>query len=125
MRKYLMAIALTAPLGAAACGGYGGGTPTGPGTAPPADAVVIDIVRENGAQSFSPNPATIPAGRMLVWHNVDATTHHVMLDDGRIDTGNLAPGAFSAPSTLPGPGDYHCTIHPSMVGSLANGAAAD
>ena len=46
---------------------------------PPVDAIVVDVVGVNGAQSFSPNPATITAGRTVVWHNVDTTTHRVGL----------------------------------------------
>jgi plastocyanin len=36
-----------------------------------AGVVTINVVAVNGAQLFSPNPATLPAGQMVVWHNVD------------------------------------------------------
>ena len=49
--------------------------------------VTINVVSENGAQSFSPNPATLPAGQMVVWHNVDSVTHRVVLNNGSLDTG--------------------------------------
>ena len=106
-----------------ACGGTSSSSPTSPtGTAaPPAGATIIDVVRENGAQSFSPNPATVPAGQMVVWHNVDTVTHRVVLNDGTLDTGNIAPGAFSAPMILRAVGPYHCSIHPSMVGTIVSG----
>jgi plastocyanin len=105
----------------AACGGgYGGSTPSGPSNAPPAGALVINVVRENGNQSFSPNPATVPAGQTVVWHNVDTTTHRVVLDSGRLDSGDLAPNAFSQPMLLDAPGPYHCSIHPDMIGTLVN-----
>src|SRR5678810_960660 len=87
---------------------------------PPADAITINVVRENGNQSFSPNPATVPTGQTVVWHNIDTTTHRVVLNDGKLDTGNLAPGAFSQPMTLGAPGPYHCSIHPDMVGTLVS-----
>ena len=57
------------------------------------------MVAINGAQSFSPNPATLPAGQMIVWHNVDNVTHRVLLNDGSVDTGDLLPGASSRPKT--------------------------
>jgi len=106
-----------------ACGGSTTPSPTSPtGTvAPPAGATIIDVVRENGAQSFSPNPATVPPGQMVVWHNVDTVTHRVVLNDGTLDTGNLAPGAFSTPMILRAVGAYHCSIHPSMVGTIVSG----
>jgi plastocyanin len=127
MRQLILApigVALVAALvfGVSACSNYGA-SPTGPtGSAvPPADAVTIDVVGMNGAQSFSPNPATAHAGQTVVWHNVDTVTHRVVLDDGELDSGNIAPGAFSAPMPLVAPGPYHCSIHPSMVGRIAPG----
>ena len=109
-------------LWAAGCGGYGGnaGNPSAPSGNPtaPADAIVINIVSENGAQSFSPNPSSIPNGQKVVWHNIDRTIHRVVLDDRSVDTGNLEAGAFSAPMTLGAVGGYHCSIHPNMVGTL-------
>ena len=122
MFRFLAAASLAAlTLGVAACGGSGTPSPTAPdgASAPPAGAVVIDIVGVNGAQSYAPNPATVTAGQTVVWHNVDTTTHRVVLDDRALDTGNIAPGRFSAPMVLPASGPYHCTIHPSMVGTIA------
>ena len=120
MRRFSFAAGLAAmTLGLGACGsGYGGSTPTGPSAdgAPANGAIVINIVAENGDRSFSPNPATVPAGSTVVWHNVDGQTHRVLLNDRGLDTGNIAPGAYSQPMTLAAPGPYHCTIHPSMIG---------
>src|SRR5262245_26724808 len=113
-------------LSASACsnGGYGNSSPTAPtGPTQPtvADAVTIDVIGINGTQSFSPNPSTVPAGKMVVWHNVDKTTHRVVFDDGEVDTGNISPGGFSAPTALVAPGAYRCSIHPSMVGTVTSG----
>lgn len=117
----LAAVTAAALLGAAACGGYGGATPTAPEglAAPPDGAIVVTIVGERGALSFSPNPATIPAGQPVSWHNADNTIHHVVLNDGRLDAGNIGPGRYSPAMTLPAAGGYHCSIHPDMVGTLA------
>jgi len=101
------------------CGGSdsNAGSPTAPSNAP-SDAIVINVVATNGAQSFSPNPSTVPAGRTVVWHNVDTIVHRVVLDDRSVDTGNLAPGTFSAPMSLAAAGADHCPIHPSMIGTV-------
>lgn len=114
-------MALAALTTAIATCGYAGSSPTAPADPPnlPAGAITIDVIRENGAQSFSPNPATVPAGQIVVWHNRDVTTHRVVLNDGRLDTGNIAPGGFSAPMTLAAVGPYHCSIHPDMVGTIS------
>ena len=99
--------------------------PTAPTSAPSAptltpgatDLVTVNVVAINGAQSFSPNPATLPAGQRIVWHNIDTVTHRVVLNDGSYDSGNLASGASSRPMTV-GTGGYHCSIHPEMIGSI-------
>jgi plastocyanin len=85
--------------------------------------VTISVIGVQGTQSFSPNPATLPAGQMVVWHNIDSITHRVVLNDGSLDTGNLAPGASSQPMSInTGGGPYHCSIHPSMVGTIVPSA---
>lgn len=106
---------------AAGCSGYGNASPTTPtgSSGPPEGAIVINVLGIDGNRSFSPNPATVPVGQTVVWHNVDTTTHRVVLDNGLLDTGNIAPGAFSAPMKLSAAGPYHCTIHPPMVGAIA------
>jgi len=84
-----------------------------------ADAIVIDVVSENGAQSFSPNPSSVPDGRTVVWHNVARTSHRVVWDDRFHRYPALSPlGAYSSPMTLATVGGYHCSIHPNMVGTL-------
>jgi plastocyanin len=55
---------------------------------------------------------------MVVWHNVDNTTHRVVLNDRSVDTGNLAPWASSQPTAIGSGAQYHCSIHPEMIGSL-------
>jgi len=121
MRRFCLAAVMTAAtLGVAACGDTAGTLATSPSTttAPPAGAITIDVVGINGVRSFSPNPATVPPGHVVIWHNADSVTHRVVLDDGRVDTGNIPPGAFSPPMPVEGSGPYHCAIHPPMIGSI-------
>lgn len=105
-------------LGVWGCGNSGNTSSPSTPSPMPVTTVTINVVAVNGSQSFSPNPAAIPAGQMVVWHNVDTITHRVVLDDRSIDTGNLDPGAFSSPMFLEATGAYHCTIHPVMVGTI-------
>jgi plastocyanin len=130
MRGFLMVGAVVAVgLGMLACGGgYSSGSsanPTSPTPSSAAGVVTVNVIAINGAQSFSPNPATLPAGQMIVWHNVDNVTHHVRLNDGSVDTGDLLPGASSRPMPVEaGGGPYHCAIHPVMVGSINQGTTS-
>ena len=122
--RSLMSISLVAAMGIGGwgCSGSGYGSATTamtPSAAGNAQIVTVNVVAIRGAQSFSPNPATLPAGVQVVWHNVDSVTHRVVLDNGSVDTGNLAPGASSQAMTIGGSGaSYHCSIHPSMMGSI-------
>jgi len=125
MRVFVTVSAVVAlSLGVWGCGGsssYSNGNSGNPSTPTPSipGVVTINVVAVNGAQSFSPNPASLPAGQMVVWRNVDSITHHVVLNDRSVDTGNLAPGASSQPMAIAAAGgQYHCSIHPVMVGSV-------
>ena len=94
-----------------------GASPTSPSGS--TTATTVNVIGQNGARSFSPNPSTVSQGDMVSWHNSDNTTHHIVFNDGSLDTGDIAPGASSAALRLATNGaNYHCTIHPDMVGSI-------
>lgn len=106
--------------------GCGGGSstpssPTPPGTPP--GATTITIVGERGSQSFSPNPASV-AGQTVVFRNSDSVVHRVRLNDLSIDTGDIAPGATSSAVQMPPAGtNYHCSLHPTMIGAVNSGSS--
>ena len=125
MSARAFALTLVAALVTVSCGGGGGYsstpiTPTpSPVTGDSGNVVTITITGVRGGQSFSPNPATCMLGQTVVFKNADVVTHRVRLDDGSVDTGDIAPGATSPPQALGAVSKpYHCAIHPSMVGSL-------
>jgi plastocyanin len=105
---------------AASCGGGGGSTPTSPtpggGTGP--STVTITITGQGGALAFNPNPATVSPGQVVVFKNNDVVAHHVVLDDGTVQTPDIPAGATSAPVAIGTNKSYHCTIHPGMVGGF-------
>jgi len=106
-------------LGIWGCSGNSNGTSGNPNAPSAPGVVTVNVVGINGALSFSPNPATLPAGQMIVWHNVDSVTHRLVLNDGSLDTGNLNPGTYSRSMALTAGGaQYHCSIHPAMIGSI-------
>lgn len=105
-----------------ACGGGYGGSSSSSSTAPssvPAGAMTISITGQNGTASFSPNPASA-GGQTVVFKNTDSVPHRVVLNDGSIDTGDIAPGATSRAVLMPSGGtNYHCSLHAGMVGAVA------
>ena len=124
-----MAFVCAGAFAVASCGG-GGGNPNSPSTPPPTGGgqttVTVTITGQGGRLAFFPNPATVAAGQLVVFENNDVVAHRVMLDDGTVQTPEIAPGATSAPVAmgLSGSKTYHCTIHPGMVGGF-NGAEAE
>ena len=75
--------------------------------------------------AFNPNPVSANSGDAVNFKNNDTTTHHIVLDDGTADLGQINPGATSQSLTVKSatPIGFHCIIHPSMTGSI-NGVVA-
>jgi plastocyanin len=103
-----------------------GGFPTPPDVAPvpgspdPAPAPrIITIVGTVGTTAFSPNPAEAVPGDVIVWENIDASPHFIVLDDGTV-VGELQPAQRSLPIALTtANANYHCAYHPSMTGTIS------
>ena len=111
----------------AGCGGsssYSAPSPTPtPTPTPTPSGSTITIVGQQGNRSFNPNPATLSADGKMSFTNSDGVTHRIVANDGSWDTGNLSASATSAAVTIPAGGsNYHCTIHPSMIGVVNNSA---
>ena len=124
MRLHGWALASLAGLVCLTCGGGGSGssTPTAPSGGGNPAATTIAINGQNGTQAFSPNPASF-GGQTVAFKNNDSVTHRVILNDGSVDTGDIAPGATSRSVVMPTAGaNYHCSIHPGMIGAVAGGS---
>ena len=83
--------------------------------APAAGAPAVTI------KGFAFNPAAIvvPAGTTITWTNEDSARHTVTLDNGAVTSDALSTGAtYSQTFTSAGTFAYHCSIHPSMKGSV-------
>ena len=120
-----IAVAIATALFSVNCGGGGGSTtPTSPSTPSTGGGgtsqtvVTITITGQGGKLAFTPNPAAVTAGQTVVFKNNDTIAHHVMLDDGTVQTPDINPGATSAAVTIGANKSYHCTIHPGMVGTI-------
>jgi plastocyanin len=87
--------------------------------------VTVSIVSSIGNQAYRPNPAAANTGDTVVFRNNDSAMHHIVLDDGSGDFGDVSPGGTSRGFVVrnSAAAKYHCTIHRSMVGSI-NGQEA-
>jgi plastocyanin len=97
-----------------ACGSKSKSTNTPPVTH---SANFHDISIANFA--FSPGSLTIAAGDTVLWTNNQNVSHTVTSDTGSELAASLSSGAtyqhiFMTAGNFP----YHCTIHPSMHGSV-------
>lgn len=86
-------------------------------------AVATDVPdREVEIEDFAYRPDTIvvPAGTIVEWKNRDGVGHTVTSDQaGLFDSGVLQPDErFSHRFDVPGVYPYHCSLHPSMTGTV-------
>ena len=107
----------------AACGGGGstaapGGTSAG--TAPCADTTDPTVVSAT-VEDNTWGPVSAKVGDVITWTNGDGVPHSVALDDGSCAMTGTIPGGgtksleFSVAGSFP----FHCSVHPSMKGTIA------
>jgi plastocyanin len=120
----LLALAALWAVGCGGGGSYSNATPTAPSTGGTAANVTVNIVGSAGSNALSPNPVSAASGQTVAFKNNDGNLHHMVANDGSWDAGDVAPGATSKSVSVSGSSsNFHCTIHPTMVGSI-NGASA-
>jgi plastocyanin len=110
----MVALGLVAMAGFVACGGDSS-TPAGSSASTPAGAGVLTI----SGSTFSPGSVTTGTGGVLTITNEDSFAHTFTMDDGSVD--QQIGGGETAEVTVTAAGPFHCTIHPSMTGTVALG----
>lgn len=70
--------------------------------------------------AFTPSQITVKKGTTVTWTNNDSTTHTVTADNGNgPSSDNISPGSsYKYTFNDTGSFQYHCTIHPSMRGTV-------
>jgi plastocyanin len=105
-----------APSGTSSGGGraYGGGpTSSAAATTGSGTAVTIDNF------AFSPATLKVKVGQKVSWTNKQqGVAHTVTADGGTFDHPMPSGATFSFAFTKAGSFAYHCTIHPSMHGTI-------
>jgi plastocyanin len=75
--------------------------------------------------AFHPGAIAVHVGDTISWSNQDSATHTATANDGSFDTGEIAHGASGSHTfTTAGTFSYHCSIHPTMHGTVTVLAAA-
>jgi plastocyanin len=114
-----LSLSILGALLAWSCGG--GSTDSNPAAPSGSGAPSVTVAITGGftANSFNPNPVPASVGETVAFKNNDTVSHHLVLDNGSLDIGDIAPGATSKTITVPaGSGNFHCTLHPTMVGAI-------
>jgi plastocyanin len=65
----------------------------------------------------------VSQGGTITFKNNDTATHHLVMDDGSADIGEITPGTSKTATLKGASANFHCVIHTSMVGSI-NGSTA-
>ena len=69
--------------------------------------------------AFSPATLTVKVGDKVTWTNQDSVGHSATADDNSFDTGVIAQGqSGSTTFSKAGTYTYHCSVHPSMHGTI-------
>lgn len=83
----------------------------------PKTTAIIDVLIQDFF--FNPTPVTINTGDTVRWTNNGPSQHSSTSDTGLWDSGLLNVGqTFSHTFTIAGTFAYHCSLHPSMHGSV-------
>jgi len=109
------------------CGSSSNSSPSTPSPTPtpspaPTSSATVNIptnARTLGASAYVPNPVTVSQGAVVMWSNSDSTTHDVVAYGGAFDSGRMNQnGTFSFTFAQKGTFTYHCSIHPTMIGTV-------
>jgi plastocyanin len=93
------------------------GSPAAPATA--ACTVVGGAGTAAEIKGFAfPSGLAVQAGQAITWTNGDSAKHTVTFDDGSCSTPVDAGGTVTVQYAVPGTYAFHCSIHPTMKGSL-------
>jgi plastocyanin/predicted lipoprotein with Yx(FWY)xxD motif len=104
-----------APSAAPSAPASAGPSPSAGGYTRGPTAAAVHIAR----YAFGPAALTVKVGATVTWTNKDGPSHTVTADHGTFNSGDIATGGtFKKTFSKAGTYTYHCSIHPSMSGSI-------
>lgn len=120
-KKFIILIVLFSVFLVIGCTGTNTQEPATPTVTPaetpatPTSSKIVEVTIQNFA--FNPDSVTISSGDTVKWTNMDSTTHTIIGSD--FSSGNFNKGdSYESTFTKPGTYEYHCSIHPSMKGTV-------
>jgi plastocyanin len=114
----ILIIVLATFIAISGCASYGPSSTAAPTTTQLELPGTPTVTIQNFA--FTPASITVPKGTTVTWVNEDSVNHQIVSDtQGTFTSNSLPKGAgysfkFDTPGTYP----YHCSIHPSMKGTV-------
>ena len=125
VRGFALVLVAVVMLGGVACSSDDTSEPTGGGgeTSEPAEET-SEPAGEDGTltisgSTFEPSEVTTASGGALTVVNEDGVDHTFTMDDGSVD--EAIGGGETIEVTVTESGGFHCTIHPSMTGTVTVG----
>jgi len=120
-RACLVAFILLTGLAAGGCApvGTAGGPSRGPTACSMSEAADGDVRATIVDFAFEPATISVVGDQSVTFRNTGAEEHTVALDDGACASGVIAPGKSVTYVIGPvGRHGFHCTIHPTMTGTI-------
>ena len=127
-RMLILSVTLILAMGALAACAKSPAPTTAPNYVPPANtSAPAESTKPAGSTNmidisgfaFSPSTLTVKVGTTVTWTNKDSVDHTITSDTNVFDSGNMGSGdTFSYTFTTAGTFVYHCTVHPSMIGTI-------
>jgi len=92
--------------------------PAAPAAATPAASGGGNAVTIAGF-AFNPTDLTVRTGSTVIWTNNDPASHTITSDSGAFSSDPVVQGGtYQFTFSQPGTYAYHCSIHPSMKGTI-------
>ena len=126
--RALVAVGLVLTLGLVACGGGSTNSPASSSSAPAVSVGTAGVslgtaamkISATGQLTFDPVMQTAHVGDIIQWTNTGSVEHTITFDaQPSLSDPALQPGAtWEVKFTTAGTYQYHCSIHPTMVGTI-------
>ncbi len=80
---------------------------------------IVSEASKLGDKAYNPNPVTIKQGDTITWTNKDFGIHTVTDSEETFSSDDLRPDqTFEYMFDSAGTFEYHCKLHPTMVGKV-------